>query len=105
MHEQPQPYTPQPIDTSAVPLDAGIVPLLEKLARHNHDVWALQRLAQGWTYGPHRDDHAQKHPGLVPYEDLSEQEKEYDRKTALEVLKAIVALGYEVRKRPEPRSG
>jgi hypothetical protein len=105
MHEQAKKYTPQPIDTSAVTLDADILALLEQLARHNHDVWAQQRLAQGWTYGPHRDDHARKHPGLVSYEDLSEQEKDYDRQTAQEVLKAMIALGYEVRKRPGPRSG
>ena len=63
-----------------------------------HDVWARQRLTDGWRYGPRRDDAAKKHPGLIPYDQLSEAEKEYDRQTALETLKAISAFGYRIDK-------
>lgn len=87
-------YQPQPIDTGGVVLDDDIIGLTELLARHNHDVWAQQRLADGWTYGPVRDDGRKEHPDLVPYDQLPEGEKEYDRRTALEALKAILALGY-----------
>ena len=91
-------YTPRPIDTSAVELSTDLLDLRERLAENTHDVWASRRLAEGWTHGPARDDVAKKHPDLVPYADLSDTEKQYDRATAMETLKAIVALGYRIEK-------
>ncbi len=90
-------YEPRPLDTSAVELPASLHGLLERLAENAHDVWAVTRIAQGWSCGPHRDDANKKHPCLVPYSELPESEKEYDRNTAVETLKAILALGYTVR--------
>lgn len=87
---------PRPIDTSAVVLDAELVALTETLARHVHDAWAAERLRQGWTWGPHRDDAARRHPGLVPYDELPESERAFDRATALETLRAVIALGYRI---------
>lgn len=89
-------YTPQPIDTAAVELTEDIHQLTERLAEHAHDVWAAQRLAAGWTYGPVRDDANKHHPCLVPYAELPDSEKEYDRQAALQTLKAIIALGYRI---------
>lgn len=91
-------YTPQPIDTSRVELPPEIRQLTEQLAENTHDHWAQQRLADGWTYGPQRDDAQKKHPCLVPYADLPDSEKVYDRKSAMETLKAIMALGYRIEK-------
>lgn len=91
-------YRPQPIDTTAVTLDAGILALTERLARHAHDVWASERLRGGWTYGRQRNDACREHPSLVPYEQLSEAEKQLDRNAAIETLKAILALGYRIEK-------
>lgn len=91
-------YQPQPIDTSPITLPQEIEPLFEKLAAHNHDVWASQRIADGWTYGPQRNDQRREHPCLVPYDQLPDSEKEYDRQTAREVLKAVLALGYRIEK-------
>jgi hypothetical protein len=81
-----------------VKLTDDILELTELLARNAHDVWARQRLADGWRHGPQRDDARKEHPSLVPYEELSESEKEYDRSTALETLKAMIAMGYRVEK-------
>jgi broad specificity phosphatase PhoE len=89
-------YTPRPLDTSAAILSEEVLALLERLAEHNHDVWARRRIAEGWTYGPQRDDDRKQHPGLVPYGQLSESEKDYDRATCLETLKAILAAGYRI---------
>jgi hypothetical protein len=89
-------YTPAPIDTSAVILPESLNELIEKLAENTHDVWAAQRMAQGWSHGPNRDDNARKHPCLVRYSQLPESEKEYDRRIAVETLKAIVTLGYRI---------
>ena len=91
-------YNPQPLDTSDVLLPDALVTLLERLAENTHDVWAAQRIKEGWAYGPKRDDASKKHPCLVPYADLPESEKEYDRKTAGETLQAVMALGYSVSK-------
>lgn len=89
-------YQPKPIDTSSVTLPEDLLALTERLAENAHDIWARQRIAEGWTYGPNRDDAAKKHPDLVPYCQLPEPEKEYDRNAAMETLKAIVALGYRI---------
>lgn len=89
-------YNPQPLDTSDVVLPDALLGLLEQLAENTHDVWAAQRIKDGWTYGPKRDDANKKHPCLVPYTDLPESEKEYDRKTAGETLKAAMVLGYRI---------
>ena len=91
-------YEPKPIDTSGVTLTDEIIELTERLAENTHDLWAMQRMAEGWRYGPRRDDTAKEHPDLVPYGDLPDSEKEYDRKTAMETLKAIIALGYRIEK-------
>lgn len=91
-------YTPQPIDTTDVKLPEELNPLTEAIAKNVHDVWALGRLNDGWTYGEERDDSKKHHPCLVPYEDLSESEKVYDRNTALETLKLIIKLGFNISK-------
>ncbi len=93
-------YTPSPIDTSHVPLPPDLEALLEYLAENVHEVWAQNRMRQGWRYGPTRDDEKKEHPCLVPYEDLPESERRVDRSTASEVLRAILALGYRIERVP-----
>ena len=91
-------YTPKPIDTGAVVLPENLLELTEKIAENVHENWAAGRLAEGWTYGESRDDSKKTTPCLVPYERLTETEKSYDRNTAMETLKTIVALGYRISK-------
>jgi len=93
-------YQPRPIDTRAVSLPEELHDLVELLAESAHDQWALLRFSQGWIFGPERDDALKRHPCLVPYSELPDSEREYDRRTAIETLKAVVALGYELRRRP-----
>ena len=90
-------YQPKPIETSKIALPKELEDLLEHLAENTHDNWAIQRLKDGWTYGPERNDAEKKHPCLVPYKDLPEIEKEYDRVTAMQTLKAIIALGFIIK--------
>jgi len=97
-------YEPKPIATQGVHLGPDILELTEFLAKNAHEVWARQRLAEGWTHGPHRDDAKKEHPCLMPYEQLPEREKEYDRNAALETLKVIIALGYGIEKRQRPQT-
>ena len=91
-------YEPRPIDTSQIELSPQILQLTEVLARNAHEIWARQRFADGWSYGPQRDDRRKEHPCLVPYEQLPESEKQYDRNAAMETLKTIIALGYGITK-------
>ena len=90
-------YTPQPIDTKDVELPEELQELAEMIAKNVHEVWSAGRMADGWTYGEQRDDEHKIHPCLVPYEELSEAEKEYDRRTSQETLKLIVKLGWRIR--------
>jgi len=92
-------YKPAPRDTSSVRLPRDLAELTELLARNTHENWARRRMDEGWTWGPERDDSRKKHPSLVPYERLSESEKDYDRTTAMETVKTILALGYRIEKR------
>lgn len=91
-------YVPQPMDTSDVQLPQELSELVEKMAKNVHEVWAQSRISQGWTYGPERNDAMKHHPCLVPYEDLPEVEKAYDRDTALGTLKLICKLGFTITK-------
>lgn len=89
-------YQPEPIDTSNVRLSPELRELIERLARNAHEHWTRGRLGEGWTWGPGRDDQARTHPDLVPYEELEESEKELDRVTVGETVKALLALGYRI---------
>lgn len=93
-----KPYTPKPIDTKDVVLVPELLELTEQIAENVHENWAAGRLKEGWTYGEKRDDVKKTTPCLVPYDELPESEKEYDRNTAIETLKLIVALGYRISK-------
>lgn len=89
-------YTPQPLDMSDIRLPNELEELVENMAKNVHEVWAQGRIEQGWTYGEERNDALKKHPCLVPYEDLPESEKEYDRNTAVSTLKLILKLGFTI---------
>lgn len=91
-------YIPHPIDTSDILLPKELSPLLEAMAKNVHEVWAQTRLAQGWQYGPERNDAEKHHPMLIPYEALPDEEKAYDRNTSVETLKLILKLGFEIAK-------
>jgi ryanodine receptor 2 len=89
-------YQPRPVDNSAILLSNDLLELTEQLAENAHDHWAKRRIAEGWTFGATRNDEARQHPCLVPYDELPDSEKQYDRDTAIETLRAIIALGYRI---------
>ena len=90
------PYIPQPVETDHIQLSPELMELRERLAENVHEVWAKARIDEGYTYGPVRDDVRKTHPCLVPYDELPEFEKEYDRRTALGTIKYILSQGYEI---------
>lgn len=90
-------YEPHPINTADVQLPDELLVLSEEIAKNVHEVWSAGRIADGWTFGLERDDVKKTHPSLIPYEELSESEKDYDRRTAEATLKLIVKLGFEIK--------
>jgi hypothetical protein len=93
-----RPYLPQPESFDHIRLPERLVELIETLAEYNHDVWAAQRLREGWTYGPSRDDRNKLHPCLRPYKELPENEKEYDRLSAVASIKLVLSIGFRIEK-------
>ena len=89
-------YIPQPINTKDVVLPKELIPLAEEIAKNVHDVWSEGRIKDGWKYGEERNDAEKLHPCLVPYEELTEAEKEYNRNTSQETLKLIMKLGFKI---------
>lgn len=89
-------YIPSPLDTSSCQLSEELSALVEQLAKNTHEVWAQQRIEDGWEYGAERNDKQKQHPCLVPYEELPESEKSYDRNVVTQLLKGVVCLGYNI---------
>ena len=92
-------YIPDPVDTGDVEIPAELEALAERIAENVHEVWARTRMNQGWTYGEERDDRLKRHPCLVSYRELSDDEKLFDHNTSQETLKLILKLGFEITKR------
>ena len=92
-------YIPHPVDTTGVELPEELTLLVEEMAKNVHEVWAESRIKEGWSYGSSRDDKEKTHPCLVPYEELPDNEKAYDRDTAIGTLKLIMKLGFCIEKR------
>ena len=98
MKENKLDYTPEPMDLSSVDLPESLIQLSERIAENVHEVWAKARIDEGWTYGEKRDDIHKKHPCLVPYDELPEEEKEHDRNTAMNTIKMVKKLGFRIEK-------
>ena len=98
MKENKLDYIPEPMDLSSVDLPESLIQLSERIAENVREVWAKARMDEGWTYGEKRDDIHKKHPCLVPYDELPEEEKEYDRNTAMNTIKMVKKLGFRIEK-------
>ena len=94
-------YNPKPIDLSDVELTEDLNELREAIAENAHDIWAAERLAQGWSYGPERNDARKENPCMVPYSQLPEKEKDFDRNMAMDTIKLLKKLGYDIIKRED----
>ena len=91
-------YIPHPIDLSDVELNDALLADKEIIAKNVHEVWAQSRIAEGWTLGDKVDSEAKTTPCLIPYEELPESEKDYDRNTAFQTIKLLLKLGYRIEK-------
>lgn len=89
-------YKPKPIPTEHVVLSDEILELVDLLAENAHDIWAKERLRDGWKFGPERDDARRRHPCLIAYRQLPERERDYDRAMVIGSVRAILALGFTI---------
>ena len=94
-------YIPHPVDLTGVELPQELMNLAEEIAKNVHEVWSQNRMNEGWVYGTVRDDAKRETPCLVPYEELPEEEKAYDRNTAFSTLRLIVSLGFDIVKKQD----
>ena len=97
-------YEPQPVNLDRIQLTDDLSELREAIAENAHDVWAAARMKEGWSYGPARDDVHKKHPDLIPYSSLPDSEKEYDRRMAMDTIKLVRKLGFDIVKRGNDKS-
>ncbi|XP_034049809.1 ryanodine receptor 2 isoform X2 [Thalassophryne amazonica] len=89
-------FTPTPVDTSQIVLPPHLERIREKLAENIHELWVMNKIELGWTYGSVRDDNKRQHPCLVEFFRLPEQERSYNLQMSLETLKTLLALGCHV---------
>nr|XP_040017272.1 ryanodine receptor 3 isoform X12 [Gasterosteus aculeatus aculeatus] len=89
-------YKPAPLDLSDVKLNAGQEVLVDKLAENAHNVWAKDRIKQGWTYGIQQDLKSRRNPRLVPYAFLDERTKKSNRDSLREAIRTMVGYGYDI---------
>lgn len=89
-------YSPKLLDLKHIELPKIYEDLREAIAENAHDTWALERQSEGWTWGPKRDDSKLETPDMVPYSQLPESEKQYDRLMAADTLRLLMALGYRI---------
>lgn len=91
-------YEPAAVPLDNESLDPDLENIIDKIAFAVHERWAQGRLNDGWKYGETRDDNKKEHPCLIPYDDLSEQERDYDRNTARTTIKLLQHFGYVIQK-------
>ena len=91
-------YEPSPIGLDDVELSEDLSELQEAIAENAHEIWAKNRRDQGWSYGPERNDQKKETPDMIPYCNLPESEKLYDREMAMQTLKLVKKLGWELKK-------
>ena len=91
-------YEPSPIGLDDVELSENLTELQEAIAENAHEIWAKNRRDQGWSYGPERNDQKKETPDMIPYCNLPESEKLYDREMAMQTLKLVKKLGWELKK-------
>lgn len=89
-------YIPHPIDVTDVDLDDQLMELSEAIAENAHEIWAEARRSEGWRFGPTRNDVRKEHPDMIPYYELPEGEKYYDRAMALNTIRLVKKLGFNI---------
>ena len=91
-------YVPNPINVDDIVLPEKIAELTEYIAENTHEEWAKQRFKEGWTFAPKTNKKLKQSFDLIPYCELLDSEKEYDRKMAMNTLRVLYKIGYRLEK-------
>ncbi|KAJ3590256.1 hypothetical protein NHX12_008210, partial [Muraenolepis orangiensis] len=89
-------YKPAPLDLNHVKLTPNQNQLVEKLAENGHNVWARDRVRQGWTYSIVQDILNKRNPRLVPYILLDEKTKKTNRDSVNNAVRTLIGYGYNI---------
>jgi hypothetical protein len=85
-------------------LSEEIKEAVNDIAKEIHNTWMQGRINEGWIFGNDRNDQEKTHPGIVPYENLSESEQNYDKNTAIATIIGLLKRGYIIEKRSKTNS-
>ncbi|KAM6956587.1 ryanodine receptor 2-like [Aplochiton taeniatus] len=94
--QSPPVFRPAPVDTSKVLLPPQLEHLRERLAENLHELWAMDRIDQGWTHGAVKEEVKKHDPCLVEFSRLPEQEKNRSLQLSQDTLRTLLALGFHV---------
>lgn len=92
-------YQPKPEILDDIELSGDLKQAVARIAQNTHEVWACGRMSLGWRYGDELNQDEKKHPDLKPYEELTDEEKEFDIRTTEQVIKMLIKMGYVIEKR------
>eukprot|EP00002_Diphylleia_rotans_P030318 TRINITY_DN621_c0_g3_i1.p1 TRINITY_DN621_c0_g3~~TRINITY_DN621_c0_g3_i1.p1 ORF type:complete len:392 (-),score=109.13 TRINITY_DN621_c0_g3_i1:148-1323(-) len=94
-------YNPKSINTSDIDL-SRFASMADEMAEYIHDVWTKSKLDDGWRFAPVRDNQQKHHHNMVPYNELKQDDKNYDIKMAEKTIKLILYFGYNIDKITTP---
>ncbi|XP_074229378.1 ryanodine receptor 2 isoform X6 [Camelus bactrianus] len=89
-------YKPAPMDLSFIKLTPSQEAMVDKLAENAHNVWARDRIRQGWTYGIQQDVKNRRNPRLVPYALLDDRTKKSNKDSLREAVRTLLGYGYSL---------
>jgi hypothetical protein len=69
---------------------------IEVMAEMEHARWTIERLLDGWKQGKNRDVDNRINPYLVPWSELPEEAKEWDRETVCQIPELLAQVGLEI---------
>lgn len=73
---------------------------VETLAEMEHARWNVERLKDGWHWGPEKDVDAKLSPYLVSWQDLPEDVRKWDRQAVRAIPKLLTDVELEIRREP-----
>ncbi|XP_071656899.1 ryanodine receptor 1 isoform X4 [Patagioenas fasciata] len=89
-------YKPAPLDLAHVRLTPAQLTLVDRLAENGHNVWARDRVQQGWTYSTVQDIKNKRNPRLVPYHLLDERTKKTNRDSLCQAVRTLLGYGFNI---------
>lgn len=74
---------------------------VEILAEMEHGRWNIERVLDGWKFGPEKDVEKKISPYLMSWDGLPEDVKEWDRQTVRKIPEYLARIGFEIRRKQQ----